>query len=139
MEDDKIKDLFSGFQPELSPSFKFMERLERNIEAIEIVKEQNIALKRRNKVAVAIAAVSGFAMGVILTLIFPLISNWVATINIPLPHLQSNSITIDYSIVSWIVMAGVCIITSLNAYEIAMAKLTSKDTLEDLSRNKLQK
>lgn len=127
MEDDKIKDLFSGFQPELSPSFQFMEKLQRNIEAIEFVRQQNIALKKRNRVAVAIAAVSGFAMGVILTLLFPFISNWVATFSISLPHLQIRSITVDYSFVSWIVMAAVCIITALNAYEIAMAKLTPKE------------
>lgn len=66
-------------------------------------------------------------MGFILTLIFPLISSWVTTINISLPHVPTGRITIDYSFVSWIVMAAVCIITSLNAYEIAMAKLVPKD------------
>lgn len=99
------------------------------MEMVEILKQHDIALKKRNKLAVVIAAVSGFVMGIILTLLFPLIGNWVSTFSISLPHLQISSITIDYSFVGWIVMAGVCIITALNAYEIALAKLTPKEPI----------
>ncbi|MCM1142590.1 MAG: hypothetical protein NC453_28805 [Muribaculum sp.] len=129
MEDDKIKDLFSNFQPELSSSFQFMTKLQKNMETVEILKQHNAALKKRNKLAVAIAAVSGFVMGVIMTLLFPLIGDWVSTFNISIPRLQVSAITIDYSFVAWIVMAGVCIITALNGYEIAMAKLTPKEAV----------
>lgn len=129
MEEDRLKDLFSDFQPELPSSFQFMARLQKNMEAVEIVKQHNLALRRRNKLAVAIAALSGFAMGVILTLLFPLIGDWVSTFSISLPHLHVSSITVDYSFLAWIVMAGVCIITALNAYEIALAKLTPQDSL----------
>ena len=129
MEDDKIKDLFSNFQPELSSSFQFMTKLQKNMETVEILKQHNAALKKRNKLAVAIAAVSGFVMGVIMTLLFPLIGDWVSTFNISIPRLQVSAITIDYSFVAWIVMAGVSIITALNAYEIALAKLTPKESL----------
>lgn len=123
MDDDKIKNLFDNFEPELSSSFQFMNQLKKNMEAVEIVRQHNLALKRRNKLAVAIAAVSGFAMGVILTLLFPLVGDWVSTFNISLPDLQISAITIDYSFVAWIIMAGVSAITALNAYEIALAKL----------------
>ena len=123
MEDEKIKDLFSNFQPELSPSFQFMAKLQRNMEAVEIVKRHNAALKRRSMIAVAIAAVSGFAMGVLLTLLFPLLGDWVSTFSVSLPHLQISSLTIDYSFLSWVVMAAASVITALNAYEIALAKL----------------
>lgn len=129
MEDDKLKNLFNDFQPELSSSFQFMTKLQKNMEMVEILKQHDIALKKRNKLAVVIAAVSGFVMGIILTLLFPLIGNWVSTFSISLPHLQISSITIDYSFVGWIVMAGVCIITALNAYEIALAKLTPKEPI----------
>lgn len=126
MDEDRLKDLFSDYQPELSSSFQFMVRLQKNMEAVEIVKQHNLALRRRNKLAVAIAALSGFAMGVILTLLFPLIGDWVSTFSISLPHIHISSVTINYSCLAWIVMAGVCIITALNAYEIALAKLTQK-------------
>lgn len=75
----------------------------------------------------AIAAVSGFVTGVILTLLFPLIGDWGSTFNISIPRLQISTITIDFSFVAWIVMAGVSIITALNAYEIALVKLTPKN------------
>jgi hypothetical protein len=129
MDDDKLRNLFNDFQPELSSSSQFMTKLQKNIEMVEILKQHNIALKKRNKLAVVIAAVSGFVMGVILTLLFPLIGDWVSTVSVSLPHLYISHLTIDYSFVAWIVIAGVCIITALNAYEIAVAKLTPKETV----------
>ncbi len=127
MEEDKIKDLFKDFQPELTSSLQFMTKLQKNMETVEFLKQHNIALKKRNKLAVAIAAASGFIMGVIMTLLFPLIKNWATTFTISLPHLQISHFTIEYSFIAWIVMAGVCIITALNTYEIALAKLTPKE------------
>ena len=127
MEDDKIRNLFDNFEPELSSSFQFMNQLKKNMDAVEIVRQHNIALKKRNRLAVVIAAVSGFVMGVILTLLFPLIGDWVSTFNLSIPRLQISAVTIDFSFVAWIVMAGVCITTALNAYEIAMVKLTPKN------------
>lgn len=129
MEDDKIRNIFNDFQPELSSSFQFMSKLQKNMEAVEILKQHNVALRKRNELAVAIAAVSGFVMGIIMTLLFPLIGNWVSTISVSLPQLQISSLAIDFSFISWIVMAGVCIITALNAYETALAKLTPKERL----------
>jgi hypothetical protein len=127
MEDDKLRNLFNDFQPELSSSSQFMTKLQKNMEMVEILKQHDIALKKRNKLAVVIAAVSGFVMGVILTLLFPLIGDRVSTFSVSLMHI--SNMTIDYSFVGWIVMAGACIITALNAYEIALAKLAPKETV----------
>jgi hypothetical protein len=129
MEDDKIKELFTNFQPEMSSSLQFMAKLQKNMERVEILKQHSIAIKKRNKLAVCIAAAIGFLMGVILTLLFPLIGSWVSTFSISLPHLQISSFTIDYSFVGWIIMAVTCIITALNAYEIALVKLTPKESI----------
>ena len=124
MDDDKLKDLFSNFDPKLSSSIDFMTRLQRNMEAVEAVRQYNLAQKRRNRLAVAIAALSGFAMGVILTLLFPFIGSWVSTISLAIPYIHTTSLTIDYT--GWIVMAAVCVITALNAYEIALVRLSPK-------------
>jgi hypothetical protein len=129
MEDDKIKELFTNFQPEMSSSLQFMAKLQKNMERVEILKQHSLAIKKRNKLAVCIAAAIGFLMGVILTLLFPLIGSWVSTFSISLPHLQISSFTIDYSFVGWIIMAVTCIITALNAYEIALVKLTPKESI----------
>jgi hypothetical protein len=129
MEDDKLKDLFTNFQPEMSSSLQFMAKLQKDMKRVEFLKQHNLAIKRRNKLAVCIAAAVGFLMGVVLTLLFQLIGSWVSTFSISLPHLQINSITIDYSFVGWIIMAVTCIITALNAYEIALVKLTPQKSL----------
>jgi hypothetical protein len=129
MEDDKLKELFNNFQPEMPSSLQFMAKLQKNMERVEILKQHNLAIKRRNKLAVCIAAAIGFLTGVILTLLFPLIGSWVSTFSISLPRLQISSLTIDYSFVGWIIMAVTCIITALNAYEIALVKLTPQDSL----------
>jgi hypothetical protein len=129
MEDDKLKELFTNFQPEMSSSLQFMAKLQKNMERVEILKQHSLAIKKRNKLAVCIAAAIGFLMGVILTLLFPLIGSWVSTFSISLPHLQISSFTIDYSFVGWIIMAVTCIITALNAYEIALVKLTPKESI----------
>jgi hypothetical protein len=129
MEDDKLKELFANFQLEMPSSLQFMAKLQKNMERVEILKQHNLAIKRRNKLAVCIAAAIGFLTGVLLTLLFPLIGSWVSTFSISLPHLQISSLTIDYSFVGWIIMAVTCIITALNAYEIALVKLTPQDSL----------
>ncbi|MDE6637883.1 MAG: hypothetical protein K2K32_06580, partial [Muribaculaceae bacterium] len=102
MEEDKLKDIFKEFNPELSSSFQFMTKLQKNMEAVEIVKQYNAAQKKRNKFAVTIAAACGFAVGVILTLLFPLMGDLVSTFSVSLPFLHVSSLTINYSFISWI-------------------------------------
>lgn len=123
MEDDKIKDLFSNFEPELSSSSQFMQRLQQNMNAIEFVKQQNAAMKRRNRMAVLIALVCGFAMGVVLTLAYPLMGDWISTVSISLPFLNINTLQLNYQPLGWLFFALASGITALNAYEIALAKL----------------
>lgn len=126
MDEDKLKDLFSDFEPELSASTDFMDRLQRNMDAVEIVRQYSLAQKKRNRLAVVIAALSGFVAGVILTLLYPLIGSCISTFNIAIPHVNITSLTIDYSYAGWLLIAAVCVITALNAYEIALARLTPK-------------
>lgn len=126
MDDDKLKDLFSGFEPELSSSVQFMTKLEKNMEAVEIVKQHNLMLKKRNRQAVLIAAACGFVAGVIFTLLFPLVGDWISIYNISLPYFTISSLTVDYGFLAWLLPAVSCGIISLNAYEIAMAKLPTK-------------
>lgn len=126
MEDDKLKELFRGFEPELTSGFQFMARLQQSIDAVELVKQHSVALRRRNKVAVVIAALSGFLTGVLLTLLFPLVGDWISTIQISIPHFGFDTIVIDCRLFGWILLAVVSAFTALNAYEIAMSKLPPK-------------
>ncbi len=128
MEDDKIRDLLNNFQPEISSSFRFMSNLEKNIDRFEILKQHDRALKKRSKIAVVIAAFSGFTMGIILNILFPLIGDWIASFSILLPQLKVWNLSIDYTFITWIILAGVSIITAINVYELVLAKLSPKET-----------
>ncbi len=126
MDDDKIKQLFSDFSPEVSDSEQFLRRLDRHLAIAEQVRTQNAALKRRNRVAVVLAAASGFAMGVVLTMIFPYLRGWIASFEITLPRLSYINFSVDYTVLTWVVMAGVCLLTSLSVYEMAVARVSER-------------
>lgn len=126
MEDDKIKDLFSNFNPEISSSFQFMSELKKNMERVEILKQHNRVLRKRNKWAVIIAAASGFVMGIILSLLMPIVVDWLPTLNISIPRSLITNLAIDYNYPAWIITAAVSVITAVNAYEIALALLSKK-------------
>jgi hypothetical protein len=142
MDDNKLKEIFTDFSPEIPSSTLFMERLQHNLESVEIikrhnteaietVKRQNKALKKRNKKAAAISAAAGFITGIILTNLLPLLTagitaltGSIAAISSNLPHLPG--LTNIYSIITWIIIAAVSITTAINTYEITSVKLTSK-------------
>ena len=126
MEDDKLKDFFQDFRPSLSSDEQFIQTLNRNMNAVEAVKKQAAALRRHGRIAVAVAALCGMAAGIILTLLYPLVSGWVSAIDISLPAIGIPAVTLDCRIVAWMVMGLMCVLTGLNAYEITASRLAAK-------------
>ena len=74
MEDDKLKQIFSDYDPHLSPDVMFMSRLEQNLRSVEFIKERTNTAIRRNKAAMLIACAVGFIAGTGFSLAFPYIS-----------------------------------------------------------------
>ncbi len=137
MDDDKIKDLFSNFNPTLSSSARFMERLQKNMEIVDMIRSQNQAMRRRNRLAVAIAGISGFAMGVVMTLLFPTINGWLASLSALIISNFSMDIPMpDSSQITWSVIAAVCVLTSLSVYELAMSGGNARGAYSPASRPK---
>ena len=66
----ELKSLFTNFEPELSSDFKFMNKLERNLNSVEIIKRHTAEVRSRNKKAVAIAAFAGFIVGFVFSLFY---------------------------------------------------------------------
>lgn len=123
MDDDKIKEVFNTYQPELTSDFKFMAALERKMEAVEHVKQEMRALRRRNRIAVVVAAVAGFIMGALTSLLAPLISGWTSLRAITLPLFSSDfAVEVDLRMLVYISAAIVSAISAYNAYEIAIAR-----------------
>lgn len=127
MEDDKLKELFKGFRPELSPEADFMSTLAKNMEVVERVKKEHGALKRRSRIAVCVAALVGFLAGTAMTLVMPTIVHRLSAIEISLPAVSPTPATFDFTILGWIVTAATCAILSYNAYELTVSKLSAKE------------
>lgn len=124
MEDEKIKDLFEGFQPALSSEVLFMARLKRNMESVEIVKRHTEAMRKRNRIAIGVAALVGFVMGSVLTMLLPRIKSSVASFALAVPSHVLVDIHLDWQFFGWVVTAAVSILTAINAYEITIARLS---------------
>lgn len=124
MDNDNLKELFGNFNPDLSSGSDFIARLQQRMDTIEMVRQYNAELRRRNRIAVMIAALAGFIMGVVLTLLMPLIGDWIATFRLSVP---GHAFNIDLHYIAWVLLAAVSMFTALNTYEIALARLAPKD------------
>lgn len=71
-EDQKIREMLTGFRPEQEKSeVDFMACLQQKMDTVDTVKEYCLTEKRRNRRAVIIAAIAGVLTGVGLTLLTP--------------------------------------------------------------------
>lgn len=111
--DAQLRRLFADFNPPLSPAPRFMERLERDMLRVEMVKEATRRLQRRNRVAVALAALAGFVAGVIFMALYPAFCQWMEVIRSSVPEL-----TAEATYLIWIIMLAMLTIgASLGTYE----------------------
>ncbi len=117
MKEDKIKEIFDDFQPELTSSLQFMNKLQKNMEAVEIVKRHNATVRKRNLIAVVVAAASGLLMGVILTLLYSVSGiGRIAAHRISMPDFLNYTLDVDYSVIAWLVISTICSLTTLYIY-----------------------
>ena len=114
MDDDKdIKDLFAGFNPEMSSDRLFMTRLEGRLHSGELLKEQQARMARRSRVAVAVAAVVGFFTGMLFYALLPWLWRMLAGAQLPPESLR---------VALWIAVGAASVFTAMNAYDLAMAR-----------------
>ena len=128
IEDEGIKEIFSSYDPELSSSMAFMERLERNLDAVELIHQENAAVLKRNRIAVAIASAAGFAAGVIFTLLLPYIYGIVRSIIDSFPAISNLDPTGSYSLAAaYIVIGAVSVFVAVNTYSLSLSLRPSLD------------
>lgn len=128
MEDEKIKSLFSDYDPELSSDFSFMSKLERNLDSVEIIRKHTSEVRSRYRKALAFAAVAGFIVGYLFSLTLPYLNKAIANWKLTLAN-DSIYITIadNFSILlSWIIIAGASVFAALNTYELSLSLLKTK-------------
>ena len=130
MEDDKLKSLFANFEPELSSDFRFMNKLQRNLNSVEMIKQHNAEVRARSKKAVAIAALVGFIVGFLFSLSLPYLSHAVSNWQLTLPsESMLNTFANNFTTIAWLVIGGTSAIAALNSYEISLSLLKPKESL----------
>lgn len=122
--DDEIKALFKGLSPKLTSDSVFMARLQKNMEAVEAVKSHVAALQRRNRIAVVAASLAGFVMGVVCTLLFPVISDSLGAISFSIPRLQMPAITVDWRIVGWLLTGVLSVLAAVQTYGFTLSRIS---------------
>ena len=120
MEDDKIKDLFADFNPGMPSDLSFMSRLQQNLDAVEMVRQHHVEQRRRNRVAVAVAAVVGFVTGFLFSLALPFIGNAVASASIPADS-ALRALADNYLTIAWLLIGGTSALIALNAYDLTLS------------------
>lgn len=127
MQDDKFKDIFNNFEPELSSDMSFMNKLQRNLDSVEIIKQHNAEVKAANRKAVVIAAFVGFVIGFLLSRALPYVDNFMVNIQANLatsPFIRT--LADNYLIAAWFVIACSSLLITLNTYEAAIHLLKPK-------------
>lgn len=123
MNDDKLKELFDNYSPKLSSGTQFMSRMKRNMETIEFIKAQNVAVRRRYRKAIAAAAIAGFFVGVAFTFAMPYLTEMVVSLMEALPqNTLTEAIAGNYRLVVWPLIWITSLLIALNAYEISLSR-----------------
>ena len=116
MEEDKLKDIFKDFNPDLSSDSDFMSRLERSMKAVEIVKHQNAETHRRSKRAIVWAALAGFVAGIVMTILQPYIFKWLGGLDFTISIPSVTTVAIDPGLIVWIATAAISATIAYNTY-----------------------
>ena len=129
MEDDKLKSLFSNFEPELSSDFLCMNKLQRNLNSVELIKQHTVEVRSRSRKAVAIAAIVGFIVGFLFSMSLPYLSEAVSNWQLTLPSESvMNVFANNFTIIAWLVIGGTSVFAALNSYELSLSLLKPKET-----------
>lgn len=129
MEDDKFKFLFSDFEPELSSDSQFMNKLQQNLNSVEIIKQHTAEVRARCKKAVVIAAFVGFIVGFLFSLSLPYLSEVVSNWQLTLPSESvMSTLANNFTTIAWLVIGGTSVLAALNSYEISLSLLKPKET-----------
>lgn len=125
-ENDDIKDLFAGFNPQVGGSRDFMNRLSRNLDTIDMIKKHNIAVRRVNRMAAVIAVIAGFAAGVAATMLLPVLKAAMGTVETPGISFFFMSTPDLVQTALWLLVGVVSVLVALSAYDLSAGLLKAR-------------
>lgn len=127
MEEDRIKEIFADFNPEISSDISFLARLQSNLDSVEMIRARNKVINKRNKLAVVIAACVGFIAGFLFSIGLPYISAMLGNIINAFPQGVYTHALLDNTLtLTWILIGAATIFISLNTYNASLHLLTRR-------------
>lgn len=119
MNDNDIRDLFKEYQPEIGDDFRFLVKLQRSIEAAEIVRQHNEAVIKSNRIAMVISVILAFISGIVFTILQPRIQILLENIFYKFRNMVSSFRYEDImAIGSWIIIATFVLFLAFGCYNI---------------------
>ncbi len=131
MEEDKIKEIFSKFEPPLSGESQFLNRLEENMRSVELVREHSARVRSMNRKAVLIGVAVGFICGFLFSLALPAIGESMMKLR---QTVAAGSflgfISHNYLPMIWAMIAAVAGFIALNAFELSLFLMERRERVE---------
>ena len=125
-QEDPLKNLFDGFDPELGDTDSFMSRLEARLDGVEMIRNRSADSRRRYIIAAVIAAFAGFVSGVIIMLLLPHINLQMLT---PSPVTAGATFVSRFfepaTVLSILLTAALSLFIAVNAYSATLTALGS--------------
>lgn len=128
--DDKLTQIFANYNPQLSKDEEFMKNLDSKLRAVELVNEQWEKKRKKNRIAIIAAAITGFVFGIISTISYPWLVAFFYKLNIS--GLAHHEFIVRYDDV--IVCAILCTLGTLftyTTYDIASSFATKRIARSD--------
>lgn len=119
MENDNLKSIFDGFDPELSSDSQFITKLQAKLRAIEEVKDEVSSLRRRNRLSLMVASLAGFIAGVLMTVLFPVMLSMAVSVAKVFNLIQLDDASNVPYILAWSFAAVLTMAASYCTYQFA--------------------
>lgn len=120
-QDNDIKALFRDFNPELSSRLDFMARLERNLDAVEMVKQHNTANHRAGRRIAIMSGLAGVIVGMLLAMVMPYLKLALMQVTSGGYGLDAGTIEVLVAISAYCMVGLISIFVSISTYNIGFA------------------
>lgn len=120
MNDSDLKDIFAGFNPDLSPSDKFMARLGLELDAVEMIRERSKQQRRISRMALFVTSAVSLVAGFLLSLTVPYLDSLMINLVGYILSDSSPKFSILMDCLPWVIVSAAVVAISLYTYDIAL-------------------
>lgn len=117
-EDIQLREMFRGFDPELSSDSLFMAALKGRMEAMEDVKREQERFRRASSRGAAVAALAGFIAGILMTLLTQHLMPMLARIPSIASSIPAPALDIAASMLPWLLTALTAVAAAMGSYRL---------------------